>query len=101
MKRTGHHMKHLILISLLFFIGGCFKNSPTSEDEKKIYAIGYSLGENLQNLNLSEKERKILAQGLIDRLAGSQAQVDVGVYGNRLHELHSSRQKDNITGEKS
>jgi FKBP-type peptidyl-prolyl cis-trans isomerase FkpA len=63
-----------------------------SDDEKSIYALGYSLGKNLTAFSLSPAELEILKKGLSDSVAGTPAAVDVDQYGLRIQGLARGRQ---------
>jgi FKBP-type peptidyl-prolyl cis-trans isomerase FkpA len=52
------------------------KVTAKSEDEKTLYAMGAMFGQNLKNLQLSEKEIVFVLQGIKDNALGNKLQVD-------------------------
>ncbi|WP_224246072.1 FKBP-type peptidyl-prolyl cis-trans isomerase [Hyalangium gracile] len=63
-----------------------------SDDEKTIYALGYSFGKSLSPFSLSPAELEILKKGLSDSVVGTAAAVDVDQYSQRMQGLARGRQ---------
>ena len=60
------------------------QTTPTTEDEKTLYAIGMVLARNLEGLGLSTEELKMVEAGLMDATMGKESQVDLAVYGPQI-----------------
>ncbi|WP_224362989.1 FKBP-type peptidyl-prolyl cis-trans isomerase [Hyalangium versicolor] len=63
-----------------------------TDDEKTIYAFGYSFGKSLSVFGLSPAELDILKKGLSDAVIGTPAAVEVDQYSQRTQGLARSRQ---------
>ncbi|MBN1207492.1 MAG: FKBP-type peptidyl-prolyl cis-trans isomerase [Myxococcaceae bacterium] len=63
-----------------------------TDDEKTVYALGFSFGKGLRTLNLSAAELEILKRGLMDSAIGAQPAVDVDPYSARLQGFARGRQ---------
>jgi FKBP-type peptidyl-prolyl cis-trans isomerase len=81
-----------LVIASIFIFSGCTKrNDPSSEEEKVLYALGLSLGNNLAPLNLSENDLKYVKQGMDDKILGKDAKVPLDIYQVKINELFQSR----------
>lgn len=65
---------------------------PKSEEEKTLYALGLSLGNNIASFKLTGPELEMVKQGLADAATGGTAKVDLATYGPKIRELFSARQ---------
>jgi FKBP-type peptidyl-prolyl cis-trans isomerase FkpA len=63
-----------------------------TDDEKTLYAIGFSFGQGLKTLSPSSAEFDIIVRGLMDASAGRQPAVDVEQYFARRQALARARQ---------
>jgi FKBP-type peptidyl-prolyl cis-trans isomerase FkpA len=69
------------------------EGAPASEDQNTLYTLGYYLGTKLAPFSLSESELKPVLQGLRDSVLGKKSSVDVNVYGPKINELASARER--------
>ena len=64
---------------------------PKTEEEKTLYALGLSLGNNVQAFKLSGPELEMVKQGLADAATGATAKVDIATYGPKIREMYQAR----------
>ena len=64
---------------------------PKSEDDKALYAIGYSLAERLGPLALSAAELEMVKAGLADGVLGRPRKADPRAYMERIQQLRTTR----------
>jgi len=76
------------------------QTTPTTEDEKTLYAIGMVLARNLEGLGLSTEELKMVEAGLMDATMGKESQVDLAVYGPQIQTFAQSRMASAAATEK-
>jgi FKBP-type peptidyl-prolyl cis-trans isomerase FkpA len=62
-----------------------------SEEDKVLYFLGTKVGQNMETLNLSERETAALLDGLRDTFAGKAEEMDDAVYTAKLNELTQAR----------
>src|SRR5436309_462708 len=66
--------------------------TPKTDDEKSLYAIGYIVGSrNLGSLSLKPSELKLVQQGIADGANGKKALVDTEAQSQKLNEFAQSR----------
>jgi FKBP-type peptidyl-prolyl cis-trans isomerase FkpA len=84
-------MRFVLVTALLASL--CAKaETPKTDDEKSLYAIGYLVGSrNLGTLNLKPNELKMVQQGLADGAQGKKAAVDPEAQGPKLNEFAKAR----------
>jgi FKBP-type peptidyl-prolyl cis-trans isomerase FkpA len=63
-----------------------------TDDEKTIYALGYSFGKSLAIFGLSPAELEILKKGITDSVTGTPAATEVEQYSQRMQALARGRQ---------
>jgi len=64
---------------------------PKSEDDKALYAIGYSLAERLGPFALSAAELEMVKAGLADGVLGRPRKADPRAYMERIQQLRTTR----------
>jgi len=64
---------------------------PKTEEEKTLYALGLSLGNNVASFKLTGPELEMVKAGLADAATGGTAKVDLATYGPKIRELFQSR----------
>lgn len=88
-------MKFTLSLWLLaaVFLTGCMDGSvaPKSDDEKTIYTMGVALGQRSTNLGLSDREKKVMAQGFKDAVAGKEPQVKFDEFAKKIAPLVRDR----------
>lgn len=75
--------------------------APATEDQKTVYAIGYSSAQNLERLALRPEEIEIFLGAVRDGLAGKEAPVDVETYASKVQAFAQSRAAAASAGEKT
>jgi FKBP-type peptidyl-prolyl cis-trans isomerase FkpA len=86
--------------------GGSANSAPTSsgplnsEDEKTLYALGYSMGNSLKNFSLSPGELEIVKRGVGDSVNGSKAEVEIDTYRPKLQAMAMARSKARAEAQK-
>jgi FKBP-type peptidyl-prolyl cis-trans isomerase FkpA len=71
--------------------GRASAGSPSTEDEKTLYALGMSIGQNLRVFSLSDAELAMVERGLEDQVNHKKTDVDLREYGPKLSALARSR----------
>lgn len=62
-----------------------------SDDERALYALGFSLGGGVAGFDLTGRELEIVIRGLIDSVNARAPAVPVQEYATRLRDLHQQR----------
>ncbi|MEM8960723.1 MAG: FKBP-type peptidyl-prolyl cis-trans isomerase [Acidobacteriota bacterium] len=62
-----------------------------TDDDKTLYALGFSLSQQLAQIGISEAELAMVYQGLRDGVNGSDASVDMQIYGPRIQMMAQAR----------
>ncbi|GEJ55867.1 FKBP-type peptidyl-prolyl cis-trans isomerase [Anaeromyxobacter diazotrophicus] len=92
-------MRRLLLSALALTLAtGASAQSPQSEDQKTLYAIGVLIGKQLDVFGLSPAEFAMVKQGLDDNAAGKKLAVEPEAYQPKINQLAQARMK--ITAEK-
>jgi FKBP-type peptidyl-prolyl cis-trans isomerase FkpA len=73
--------------------GAAWAQAPKTDDEKTLYALGYSIGESLKTFNLSKTELEQVRRAINEGAAGTKSKVEMEQYGPRIRTLASSRAK--------
>lgn len=71
-----------------------------SEDEKAFYTIGYSWGEKLKGLNISQREFQALIKGASTSVKGRKPEVDLKQYSARIGQIAKVRSESSSSKEK-
>jgi FKBP-type peptidyl-prolyl cis-trans isomerase FkpA len=71
-----------------------------TEDDKTLYALGYAMSRNLDQLNLSDAELKMVEAGLTDGVLKHEPKVDSNTYLPKVQELAKARQAATAAVEK-
>jgi len=64
---------------------------PASEDDKTLYALGVSIGQNLRVFSLSEQELAMVERGMEDQVMHRKVDVELREYGPKLSQLARTR----------
>ena len=90
--RGGAALAVALTIGCLFACGAAAKPAePKTEEEKTLYALGLSLGNNIASFKLTGPELEMVKAGLSDAATGGTAKVDLATYGPKIRELLSAR----------
>jgi FKBP-type peptidyl-prolyl cis-trans isomerase FkpA len=68
-------------------------DTPKTEDQKTLYAVGLVVSRSLSVFNLSPDELEFVKQGLTDAVTGKKPDVDLSAYNDKVQELARSRRK--------
>lgn len=74
--------------------------APQSEEEKVLYALGFTMGGNLQLLKLSPQELEAVRKGLTDSATGAKAAFDMPTYGPKIRDLFDKRRTASLAADK-
>ena len=85
-----HWLVALVLV-LLAAAPTVSAQEPKSEDDKALYAIGYSLAERLGPFALTAAELEMVKAGLADGVLGRPRKADPRAYMERIQQLRTSR----------
>jgi len=96
----------LLLLTASVFTISCSKTEADSiqlksDDEKAFYTIGYSWGEKLKGLNVSEREFKAVIKGAKASVAGTKADVDLQKYSAKIGPMATARSESSALKEKN
>jgi FKBP-type peptidyl-prolyl cis-trans isomerase FkpA/FKBP-type peptidyl-prolyl cis-trans isomerase FklB len=72
-----------------------------TEEERTLYALGYSFARALQQLSLSEQELDVVLLGLRDGVLEREAQVAMDEYGAKVQALTQNRRRAEMEAEKA
>jgi len=64
---------------------------PATEDEKTLYALGVSIGQNVRVFSLTEQELAMVERGLEDQVLHKKIEVELREYGPKLSQLARTR----------
>jgi FKBP-type peptidyl-prolyl cis-trans isomerase FkpA len=84
-------MRWLVVLVLLMTVPPVSAQEPKSEDDKALYAIGYSLAERLGSFALSAAELEMVKAGLADGVLGRPRKADPRAYMERIQQLRTTR----------
>jgi FKBP-type peptidyl-prolyl cis-trans isomerase FkpA len=78
-------------------LAGCDKGAtggkaPGTDEEKTLYVLGFSMGQQLKTLDLTPAEVEMVKAGLSDAAAGKTAQAEPEVYGPKIRDFANQRQ---------
>jgi FKBP-type peptidyl-prolyl cis-trans isomerase FkpA len=95
-------MRKLMMLTMVLALAGCNRGNPTpqTEEQKTFYALGLSLGRQVQMFNLSPEELEYVKAGLQAQVTGAESAVDLQTYGPKLSELARTRSMAMVTKEK-
>jgi len=82
------------------FGGGGSSATPSTEDEKTLYALGMLLGRNLGTFNLTADEVELVKAGLGDMVLKKKTAVDLDTYGPKVDALARKRGEERVGVEK-
>jgi len=82
-----------VLLILLFCVPAFAADSPATEREKTLYALGHLMNRSIVNLRLTPAELEFVKRGLTDANAGKAPAVDMAVYGPKVQEMAMAARK--------
>jgi FKBP-type peptidyl-prolyl cis-trans isomerase FkpA len=98
-------MKNLIAVMLVTgALAGCQRfgggGTPTTEDDKTLYALGMIIGRNLNDFNLTPRELDVVKSGMTDMVQKKKLAVELEAYGPKVQAFHMKRRTDRAAVEK-
>jgi FKBP-type peptidyl-prolyl cis-trans isomerase FkpA len=91
----------------LALLTGCAASAedttPTMEtdEQKALYAAGFAISKNLQNLDLNEEEVDLVQLGMKDGLLGLEERIDIMAFMPKLEEIFNARVQAKVEVEKA
>lgn len=86
------------LLVTLLSVPAIAADTPKTEEQKTLYALGLMVSRSLSVFNLTPAELETVKQGLTDAVSGKKPEVDLASYNTKVQELARSRRK--LQGEK-
>ncbi|MCW8899948.1 MAG: hypothetical protein OQK95_04705, partial [Gammaproteobacteria bacterium] len=88
--------KVLLLLTASMLTVSCSKSDANSiqlntDDEKAFYTIGYSWGEKLKGLNISEREFQAVMKGAAASVEGKKPELDLQMYSEKIAQMAKVR----------
>jgi FKBP-type peptidyl-prolyl cis-trans isomerase FkpA len=91
-SRGGAALAVALMVGCLGACGAAPKPAePKTEDEKTLYALGLSLGNNIASFKLTGPELEMVKQGIADAATGGSPKVDLNTYGPKIREMYQAR----------
>ena len=90
-------MRKLMMLTVVLTLVGCQGKgggagpTPGTEEQKTFYALGMSLGRQVQVFSLTHEELEYVKAGLHAQVTGAESPVDLQTYGPKLSELARTR----------
>jgi len=91
-------MHRLIVIGLITLLATPVfgVDTPPTEEEKTLYAVGLIVSRQLLEFNLSPAELKVVQQGIFDGINGAKAESEIDAYKEKVQELSRARIKQQV-----
>lgn len=110
-RRATHPLISVVCVAAVALLAGQACRQPAaaktttaeelkSDDDKTLYALGVSMGNNLAGLGLTPGEIGVVQSGLSDGATGAKPHVDMDSFGPRIRQMAESRQSRKAQGEK-
>jgi FKBP-type peptidyl-prolyl cis-trans isomerase FkpA len=103
-------MRKIIVVALMLAVAGCQQQQqgakggaeavPQTDQQKTFYALGLSLGRQIQVFDMTAEELEYVKSGLAASVLGKEPAVDIQTYGPKLSELARERSTAKATKEK-
>ncbi len=84
-------MRIPVAVLLVLLSGTALAQTPQTEDDKTLYAMGLMVAGDLKDFDLSARETEMLKRGFSDALAAKKALVDVRAYAPKVRDLVEKR----------
>jgi FKBP-type peptidyl-prolyl cis-trans isomerase FkpA len=96
----GKYMPRFIVAMLIAMLSmpALAAETPKTEDQKTLYALGLIVSRSLAVFNLTPAELEFVKEGLTDAATGKKSEVDLKTYNIKVQELAQARRK--VQGEK-
>lgn len=87
---------HKLIVTVLFCLivtPSFAADTPKTEDQKTLYALGQIMGRQLSVFSLTPDEFETVKEGLTDAITGKPSGVDIETYGPKVQQLAQARSK--------
>ncbi len=87
---------HKLVVTVLFCLivtPSFAADSPKTEDQKTLYALGHIMGNQLSVFGLTPGESEYVKEGFADAINGKASGVNIETYGSKVHRLALARNK--------
>jgi FKBP-type peptidyl-prolyl cis-trans isomerase FkpA len=75
--------------------GGAAHSGPLeTDDQKTLYALGLTLGRNIEVFGLTQEELAVVQRGLRDQVTGAKPEVKIEEWGPKLSQLARTRMEE-------
>jgi FKBP-type peptidyl-prolyl cis-trans isomerase FkpA len=93
--------KTAVMVALAMLAGAAQAQTLKTDDDKALYALGYTLGQRLKgDFSPTKAELELIKKGLNDGISGTKAQVDVATYGQKINQIAQARAQKAAAGQK-
>jgi FKBP-type peptidyl-prolyl cis-trans isomerase FkpA len=95
LNKERESMNRLIVTALITLLAlpAVAADSPKTEEQKTLYAVGLIVARQLSVFNPSPAELEIIKQGISDARAGNKLEVDLAAYQDKVQALATTRRK--------
>jgi FKBP-type peptidyl-prolyl cis-trans isomerase FkpA len=102
-------MRRILAVAVMLTLVGCNQqggskegagNNPQTDDQKTFYALGLTLGRQIQVFDMTPEELEYVKAGLTAQVQGKEPTVDVQTFGPKLPELARTRATSRAAKEK-
>ncbi len=101
-------MRKILVMALVLAVAGCKQEGakdtagapPQTDEQKTFYALGLSLGRQIQLFDMTPEELAYVKAGLDAQVLGKEPAVDIQTFGPKLSELARTRSTARATKEK-
>src|SRR5918996_555366 len=84
--------KTAVVVALAMLAGAAQAQALKTDDDKALYALGYTLGQRLKgDFSPTKAELELIKKGLSDGMTGAKAKVEVETYGPKINQLAQAR----------
>ena len=105
-------MRKILAVALMLAVAGCNQQqqgskdgaggaNPQTDDQKTFYALGLSLGRQIQVFDMTPEELEFVKAGITAQVQGKEPAVDIQAFGPKLPELARTRATSRAEKEKS
>ncbi|HZI07209.1 MAG TPA: FKBP-type peptidyl-prolyl cis-trans isomerase [Archangium sp.] len=93
-------MRKFLVVALMLAVAGCQQQGgggggaaavPQTDDQKTFYALGLTLGRQIQVFDMTPEELEFVKAGLTSAVTGKEPAVDIQAFGPKLPELARTR----------
>src|SRR5687768_4136428 len=102
-------MRKILMVAVMLAVAGCNQQgsktegaaaNPQTDDQKTLYALGLSLGRQIQVFDMTPEELQFVKAGLEAQVLGKEPAVDIQAFGPKLPELARTRATSRAEKEK-